>query len=442
MTHSSSNVSNPSSPSVSSSTAAQHCVAVREGRFSLQQQPHHFVGTNLWCGPYLGSSGAQGNRDRLKRELDRLAELGVSNVRLLGASEDSPLKSAVRPAFHNAEQQWNEELLVGLDFTLAELGSRGLRAVLYLTNFWEWSGGMMTYLSWTNGGRYVDMDDSADPWRAFADFAAQFYETDEAVARYHAAVRRLVLRTNSLTGKLYKDDPTIFAWQLCNEPRPGATDGVVDRSTEPYTRWIADTARLIKALDPHHLVSTGSEGLVGSIGRGADYLRAHDVPEVDYLTAHIWPQNWGWVTPGDLEGTFAIAEQRTLEYLDAHRAFATQLGRPLVIEEFGFPRDGGRFDPAASTTYRDRFYELILRAVAKDVSAGGPLAGSNFWAWGGEGRARHADHRLRPGETDYLGDPPHEPQGWYSVFDTDHSTLELISAHTRRGGSGLRTGPA
>jgi mannan endo-1,4-beta-mannosidase len=33
------------------------------------------------------------------------------------------------------------------------------------------------------------------------------------------------------------------------------------------------------------------------------------------------------------------------------------------------------------------------------------------------------------GETSYVGDPPHEPQGWYSVFDSDASTQALIRSH-------------
>jgi mannan endo-1,4-beta-mannosidase len=33
------------------------------------------------------------------------------------------------------------------------------------------------------------------------------------------------------------------------------------------------------------------------------------------------------------------------------------------------------------------------------------------------------------GETAYVGDPPHEPQGWYSVFNTDTSTQALIKTH-------------
>ena len=29
----------------------------------------------------------------------------------------------------------------------------------------------------------------------------------------------------------------------------------------------------------------------------------------------------------------------------------------------------------------------------------------------------------------WTGDPPHEPAGWFSVYDTDTSTNEIITAH-------------
>ena len=63
------------------------------------------------------------------------------------------------------------------------------------------------------------------------------------------------------------------------------------------------------------------------------------------------------------------------------------------------------------------------------MRVGGPVAGTHFWAWGGEGRAQHADHHFQPGDTSYVGDPPHEPQGWYSVFDVDASTQAVIRNH-------------
>ena len=39
-------------------------------------------------------------------------------------------------------------------------------------------------------------------------------------------VRSIVTRRNSITGRLYKDDPTIMAWDLANEPfAPGDNTG-------------------------------------------------------------------------------------------------------------------------------------------------------------------------------------------------------------------------
>lgn len=383
----------------------------------------------MWYAAYLGADAPFGNRARLKRELDELAALGVTNVRILGSSELSPLKNSITPAFRTQSSDYSETLLQGLDVALAELGRRGMRAVIYLTNFWEWSGGMMTYLYWTNGGRYIDMNDPAHPWPEFPDMVSQFYSSGPAVELYHHYVRVVIGRTNTVTGKRYIDDPAIMSWQLANEPRPGGSDAVGLRQTPAYLGWIGATARLIKSLDPNHLVSTGSEGTQGCIGRDDCVMQAHGFPVVDYVTAHIWPQNWSWADPKDLAGTWPTVEAKTREYIAAQSAIAERLGKPLVIEEFGFPRDGGSFDPSATTSFRDRFYALIYGAVEDSMARGGPIAGSNFWAWGGEGRAEHADHRFVRADTSYLGDPPHEPQGWYSVFDSDASTRALIRGH-------------
>lgn len=47
------------------------------------------------------------------------------------------------------------------------------------------------------------------------------------------------------------------------------------------------------------------------------------------------------------------------------------------------------------------------------------MIGMMIWAWAGAGRPLDAGLRR-------VGDPPHEPPGWYSVFDSDASTLELL----------------
>lgn len=386
----------------------------------LAGRPYRFAGTNMWYAAWLGADAPWGNRDRLRRELDTLAGIGVRNLRIAASAEDSPLKNSVKPAFRTKGSAWNPALVDGLAYTLSELGKRDMKAVLYLTNFWEWSGGMMTYLSWVNGGKYLDANDPAHPWPEFPDMTAQFYANSEAVGLFHDYVRATVKR--------HAGDPAIMAWQLANEPRPGGSPKSAEPNLAAYNGWIQGTAKLIKSLSPRHLVSTGSEGLKGSVERADVYKAAHAFPEIDYLTAHIWPLNWGWVDAKDIAGTNDASFAKVREYIAQHVALATDMGKPLVIEEFGYPRDGGGYDPESATRYKDLYYKLIYDAVEANPSI---VAGSNFWAWNGEGRPVHGDHRFRPGDTAWLGDPPHEPQGWYGVFDSDASTRTVIASHAQ-----------
>jgi mannan endo-1,4-beta-mannosidase len=398
--------------------------------FRRAGKPYRYAGANIWYAAWLGSRTPYGNRTRLGRELDRLQALGVRNLRILGSAEFSPLKNSIEPGFRDKSATYNEDLLKGLDWTLAEMAKRDMTGVIYLGNFWEWSGGMMTYLSWVNGGRFIDMNDPAHPWPEFADRNAAFYSSDAAQALYRDYVRAVVSRTNSVTGVAYAADPTIMAWQLANEPRPAGSDKVGVPNLRHFYRWIDETAQYIKALDPNHLVSTGSEGLKGSIEREEVVLAAHRPASIDYLTTHIWPNNWSWMDAGDLANTYEAGAAKVADYIQTHIRLARTLGKPLVIEEFGYPRDGQHaYDPTITTAYKDCFYRQIYAAIEADAKAGGPLSGSNFWAWNGQARTPHADHRFRRGDLGYMGDPPHEPQGWYGVFDSDATTQGVIRAH-------------
>ena len=41
----------------------------------------------------------------------------------------------------------------------------------------------------------------------------------QAFSIYKAYVKKMATRVNTFTGVMYKNDPTIFAWDLLNEPR-------------------------------------------------------------------------------------------------------------------------------------------------------------------------------------------------------------------------------
>lgn len=400
-------------------------IYIENGKLKREAKDYYFVGANIWYGAYLGAS-VEG-RARLIGELDSLSRLGIKNLRVLASSEDSPLENSLKPTFTNKNGEFNESLGVGLDFLLDEMAKRDMTAVLYLTNFWEWSGGMATYQYYIDG-KFINMNDAKYPWPAFPDFVAQFYKNPKAIELYHNYVRKIIGRTNSINGLKYIDDPTIMSWQLCNEPRPIGTEEHYDQMAKPYIDFIKSSADLIRSIDKNHLISLGHEGLMGCANRKDCYVDANQY--IDYISIHIWPQNWGWIGADTIAEDYENAARKTKEYIEGHAKISKLLQKPLIIEEFGFPRDNLSYHTATSTSFRDKYYKIIFDAVEKSHAEKGQIMGSGFWAWGGKGRAEHKDYKMRAEDKNYTGDPPHEPQGWYSVFDTDQSTIALIKAHS------------
>jgi len=404
-------------------------VTVKGRHFELGGKPYYFAGTNLWYGMYLGSPGVTGDRARLAKELDQLAAQGVRNLRVLAISEASTLKRAVTPAVMQQPESVDETLWKGLDFLLEEMRRRDMRAVLYLNNYWQWSGGMSQYMAWFNGKPVVDPDVTGD-WNAFMDNSAAFYREPRAQEAWRSVIRQLIGRKNSVNGRSYADDPTIMSWQLANEPRPGS-DANARPHFDVFVKWVDETAGYIKSLAPKQLVSTGNEGWMGSAGSRDLFVRSHVTKNVDYLTYHMWAPNWQWFNPKNAAATYDGAWQKMQDYLDWHIDAANKMGKPIVLEEFGINRDAGSFDPSATTVYRDRFYGQIFALIERRAAAGDAIAGSNYWAWGGVGRTANLDFMWKAGDS-FVGDPPQEPQGLYCVFDSDASTIAIIKAHAAR----------
>lgn len=399
-------------------------VQVEGTEFRINDEPYRFVGTNFWYGAYLGQEGDAGNRDRLIKELDFLVENGITNLRILGASEESVFENSLEPVFIYANGTFNEELLTGLDFLLTEMNKRNMKAVIFLNNYWEWSGGMSMYNSWFGEGPVIDPADG--DWEAFMRYAAEFYQNGEAQELFRRYIEHLVTRVNSVTNEPYIEDTSIMAWQLANEPRPGRGD-MSSEDILAYIDWVGETAAYIKSLDPNHMVSSGSEGETGSLDSMDIFVRSHDTSSIDYLTFHMWAKNWGWIDPGDMKNTFKNALSNAEDYIERHVEIADSLQKPIVMEEFGFPRNGESYNRNSSVDYRNQYYKMVFDKVEEYDS----FAGSNFWSWGGFGEAQNDDYWWQPGDP-FTGDPPQEPQGLNSVFADDESTLRIIKRHAEK----------
>ena len=101
------------------------------------------------------------------------------------------------------------------------------------------------------------------------------------------------------------------------------------------------------------MVSIGSEGQWGCENDMSLFEQIHSDKNVDYLTMHIWPKNWGWLDVKDMPGTLQKCIDSTAVYMDNHMAVARRLAKPIVLEEFGFPRDHHEYNLKDSTSLRD-----------------------------------------------------------------------------------------
>lgn len=395
-----------------------------DGQFVRDGKPYYFVGANFWYGAILGSEGEGGNRERLHKELDFLKSIGINNLRVLvGADGENGIKTRVEPSLQVAPGVYNDTILAGLDYFMNELRERDMTAVLYLNNSWEWSGGYSVYLQWSGHGDAVVP--AVDGWPAYMEYVKQFPKSDSAKALFANHVNYIVSRTNRYNQIKYVDDPTIMSWQIGNEPRAFS-----DENKEPFARWMADVAAQIKYLDPNHMVSSGSEGAWGCEMDMNLFEKIHADPNINYLNIHIWPYNWGWVKADSLTELLPRAKENTKKYIDDHMVIARKYSKPIVLEEFGFPRDGFSFSKEAPTTARDEYYRYVFDLIRQDRESGGLFAGCNFWAWGGFA-GQNPDHVFWEKGDDYTGDPAQEQQGLNSVFATD-STIEIIKAENRK----------
>ena len=404
------------------SAQSSNFVTVRNHQFYLNNRPYYYIGTNYWYGTLLGlEKDPKRGIERLRQELDFLKSNGVVNLRVMAGAEGSGLINGVTrvgPPLQPEQGKFDEKVLDGLDLMLSEMGKRDMKAIIFLSNNWEWSGGFQQYLIWNNQVQN-SMKTRKLTWDEQRDIVSKFYACEPCKESYRKQVNFILNRTNKYSKKRYAEDSAIMAWELANEPRPMRPQAAAD-----YKKWISDVAAMIKAKDKNHLVTLGHEGIMGTEDLKL-YEDIHRDKNVDYLTIHIWAKNWGWFTGDKVAEGFTNVVTKAVAYLNQHLAVAEKLDKPLVIEEFGLPRNNQSFDINASTALRDEYYRKIFSILETQPTTSGYLAGANFWAFGGTARPVTGQIFWKNGDA-YMGDPPMEEQGLNTVFDSDQSTWKVI----------------
>lgn len=397
-------------------------ITVKGTQFYKGDKPYSYVGTNYWYGSLLASKKV-GDRKRLLRELDLMQKNGIDNLRVLVGADGGKYDYTVRPALQYEQGKYDEDLLDGLDFLIYEMGKRKMYAVLYLTNNWEWSGGMSQYLEWNGQGPIPVPNIAPNTWPQFMSYTEKFHSCEPCMEGLNNHVKFILGRTNAYTKRKYTEDNTIMAWQVGNEPRTFTAE-----NEAKFTIWLNSIVDLIDSLDKNHLISTGSEGKNSSNDSMETFERTHLNPNIDYLTMHIWPKNWNWFKADDANKTLPTTIENAGKYIDQHITVANNLKRPIIIEEFGLPRENENLTASSSVSNRNTFYAYIFDRIVESRKNNGPLQAANFWGFGGEGKAITKDGKWKPGDP-LTTDPPQEPQGLNSVYSSDKSTLELVKKY-------------
>ncbi len=328
-------------------------VQTRGSRFVVDGQPFRFVGANV------AIMYRDEDRERMPETMRQAAQAGLRVVRVWAFGEGGP--DDVGPLadfadwprthpFRSRPGEWNEGAFQHLDNVIVEAQRNNIRVQLCLTNWWRDTGGISQYLRWAG---IEDADDDRFPFGINPERAMLFYTNETTRRLYREHLEKLATRRNTVTGILYRDDPTIFGWELMNEAQ-----AVTGRWAERRA-WIAEMSTYLKSLDPNHIIAPGTWGYRTAAER-REWLADHRLPNIDYCDVHNYPR------PD--EDSFVDSPAALREFIDNRAAAAFSINKPLVFGEFGMGPEG--YWGFSQVEWFRAFLEGNLRAGA---------GGAMFW---------------------------------------------------------------
>ena len=290
-----------------------------------------------------------------------------------------------------------EDGLQKLDYALYKAEQEGIKLLITFTNNWEAFGGMGQYVQWAKlAGENVSGHDD-------------FYTNETIKGWYKDYIKTLLNHENVYTGVKYKDDPTIFSWELANEPRCESDAGCENNTV---VKWATEMSAYVKSIDDNHMLAVGDEGFynygyndfpegdhkyVYHGSSGMDYLQLTSIPDIDFGTLHVYCDQWG------------LTKEQGEFWFKKHGEDTAAMNKPLIAEEFGWKDQGERAD-----VYTDWF-----NIFEGNTYEGVEFAGTNYWMLASmDGGSLYQDY---DGYTVYFRDYP-----------KTNDARDVIMAHAER----------
>uniref|UniRef100_A0A7N0U9L9 mannan endo-1,4-beta-mannosidase n=1 Tax=Kalanchoe fedtschenkoi TaxID=63787 RepID=A0A7N0U9L9_KALFE len=359
-------------------------------QFSLNGSPFLFNGFNSYWMMHVAANPA--DRYKVSNVFRDAAAAGLSVCRTWAFSDGGDQALQISPGVYD------ENVFQALDFVVSEAKKNGVRLILSFVNNYNDFGGRPQYVSWArSAGAPVSTDDD-------------FYTHPVTKSYYKNHVQRVMTRVNTITGTAYKDEPTIMAWELMNEPRCQA-----DYSGNTVNGWVQEMATYVKSIDRKQLLEVGMEGFYGDSLQdrkqynpgyqvGTDFISNNLVPEIDFATIHAYPDAW-------LSGQSDYSQTEFLQrWMAMHSSDSRSiLKKPLVFTEFGKSSK----DPGYSISSRDEFLSGVYASILSLARNEGSFAGGLVWQILAEGMDSYDD-------------------GYQIVLSEDGSTSSLIDQQSNK----------
>lgn len=262
-------------------------------------------------------------RDAVEDVFRAASIAGLNTVRTWAFNNSNGVVS--NAIIQNEPGNYLEEGLRSLDYVIYKAQEYNIKLVLVFGNNFPEYGGINIYLEWAK--RYLNL---ANPQKK------HFFTNEQIKNWYKDYITFLVNRRNFYSGIAYKDDPTIFAFELINEAEN------LFGNYNDILNWYNDLGSHFKSINPNHLLGTGETGfdtysnfypspllfwngvkfLINGV-KGTSFFYNSGLDVIDYASVHAYPETWGMNIRG---GTNWIA---------SHEKIALALNKPLLIGEAG-----------------------------------------------------------------------------------------------------------
>jgi len=318
---------------------AQSFVQRKGTHLLLDGQPFRYSGANIeWLGlegygPHDPSGPHYPARFEIEDAFATAAEMGARVVRsqTIGDTVGCPL--CIEPE----QGKFNDAAFRSSDYALAVAATHHIRVIISLIGDCATcsGGGIGQFLAWNH---------ASNPQAFFTDPAI--------IAAFERHIDAVLNHRNSITGVLYRDDPTILAWENCNIC--GLSTLFSQGNLGEAAAWSETIGFHIKQLDHNHLY-------LDSSGLFRNYPNIVDNSQTDMVSFEEYP-HWD-----ALFGMPLGFPPTTAETFSQDAAAVTRHGKVFVVNEFGWDRTNWK---SAADLQR------LLDTMANDPN----ISGDDFWA--------------------------------------------------------------